>query len=97
MEHSYSKISDYGPKPYIVNVECMAKKNAAFRTAIWTGCHLQMTLMCIPPCEDIGMEMHEHVDQMLRQIIRGERFIVKKEMRRNRKSLNNPIENSIMM
>lgn len=58
--------TDYGPTPYITNVEKMAMQNSNFRTAIWTGNYAQMTLMCIPPMEEIGLEMHEDTDQFLR-------------------------------
>lgn len=44
----------------------MAIQNKNFRTAIWTGCYLQMTLMCIPPCEEIGLEIHSELDQFIR-------------------------------
>lgn len=58
--------SDFGPNPYVANIEQEANQNQNFRTAIWTGCHLQMTLMCIPRCGDIGVEIHEHTDQFIR-------------------------------
>lgn len=58
--------TDYGPNPCILRVEEMAEQNKNFRTAVWTGCHVQMTLMCIPPCEDIGWEMHPDTDQIIR-------------------------------
>ena len=57
---------DHGPNPYSAHVEQMAIQNQNFRTAIWTGCHLQMTLMCIPPCGEIGEEIHEDTDQFIR-------------------------------
>ena len=57
---------DYGPGPDDVNVKEMAEKNCNFRTAVWTGCHLQMTVMTIPPCSDIGLEIHTDTDQMIR-------------------------------
>lgn len=57
---------DYGPEPYVTNVENKAMYNRNFRTAIWTGCHGQMTLMCIPVCSDIGIEIHEDTDQFIR-------------------------------
>ena len=41
-------------------------QNLNFRTAIWTGNYLQMTLMSIPPCGEIGQEMHPDTDQLLR-------------------------------
>ncbi len=57
---------DYGSKPYVVNIEDAAKQNSTFRTALWTGDHLQVTLMSINVGEDIGLEIHPAVDQFLR-------------------------------
>lgn len=57
---------DYGPKPCVMNIAKMASQNQNFRTTVWTGCHMQMTLMCIPPCGEIGMEMHKDTDQFVR-------------------------------
>lgn len=57
--------TDYGPKPYAININQMAKRNPFFRTTLWTGQHLQVTLMCIPVGSDIGLEQH-HVDQYIR-------------------------------
>ena len=57
---------DRGQEPFAVNVERMAMENRNFRTALWTGCHLQMTLMCIPVCGEIGQEIHEDTDQFIR-------------------------------
>ena len=58
--------TDNGPNCYVTNIEKMAIQNQNFRTAIWTGCYLQMTLMCIPTCEDIGLEIHSELDQFIR-------------------------------
>ena len=58
--------TDNGPNCYVTNIEKIAIQNQNFRTAIWTGCYLQMTLMCIPPCEDIGLEIHSELDQFIR-------------------------------
>lgn len=49
-----------------MNVPEAAKNNTDFRKAVWTGQHLQMTLMSIPVCGDVGVEMHPDVDQLLR-------------------------------
>ncbi|KOO46471.1 cupin domain-containing protein [Priestia koreensis] len=57
---------DYGPSPYVVNINKAAKQNQNYRTTIWTGNHLQVTLMSINPGEDIGLEIHPTVDQFLR-------------------------------
>lgn len=40
--------------------------NQNFRTTLWTGCHMQLTLMCIPVGGDIGLEIHRDVDQFIR-------------------------------
>lgn len=59
-------IKDYGPEPYVVDIEDATKQNNTYRTAIWTGKHLQVTLMSLKAGEDIGLEIHPHVDQFLR-------------------------------
>lgn len=59
-------IQDNGPKPYVVDIEKLTKTNENFRTAGWTGSHLQMTLMTIPVGGDVGLEVHEDTDQFLR-------------------------------
>jgi mannose-6-phosphate isomerase-like protein (cupin superfamily) len=58
--------TDFGPDPYVANVARMAVQNPNFRTALWTGTHLQMTLMSIPPRGEIGLEIHEDTDQLIR-------------------------------
>jgi mannose-6-phosphate isomerase-like protein (cupin superfamily)/rubrerythrin len=60
------KLNDHGPKPYVVNIETATKQNNTYRTALWTGQHLQVTLMSIKVGEDIGLEIHPAVDQFLR-------------------------------
>ncbi len=58
--------TDFGPNPYVANMPQKAMRNNNFRTAIWTGCNMQMTLMCIPVCSDIGVEIHQDTDQIIR-------------------------------
>lgn len=62
----YTPVRDYGNKPHAINIKYATKQNSTFRTAIWTGKHLQVTLMCINVGEDIGLEVHHHNDQFLR-------------------------------
>lgn len=59
-------LKDYGRRPFVVNINEASKQNNTYRTALWTGAHLQVTLMSINVGEDIGLEMHPHVDQFLR-------------------------------
>jgi mannose-6-phosphate isomerase-like protein (cupin superfamily) len=61
-----SILKDYGPNPFVININEATKQNDTYRTAIWTGNHLQVTLMSLNPGEDIGLEMHPGVDQFLR-------------------------------
>jgi len=62
----YIKLKDYGPNPYVVNIEEATKQNPNFRLALWTGTHLQLTLMSINVGEDIGLEAHPNLDQFIR-------------------------------
>lgn len=58
--------TDHGPHPYVVNIEDATLANSNYRTTLWTGKHLQMTVMAIAPGDDIGLEVHEDHDQFLR-------------------------------
>lgn len=55
---------DYGPEPFVVNLDHAARQNPHFRTTLWTGENLQLTLMCIQ--DEIGLECHDDLDQFLR-------------------------------
>jgi mannose-6-phosphate isomerase-like protein (cupin superfamily) len=65
-DNSLIELKDYGPEPFAVNIEEAAKQNDTYRTALWTGNHLQLTLMSINVGEDIGLEIHPHTDQFIR-------------------------------
>lgn len=59
-------IKDYGPEPFVIDIEDATEQNNTFRTALWTGKHLQLTLMSINVRDDIGLESHPHTDQFIR-------------------------------
>lgn len=61
-----SDVIDNGPNPIIAPIEQLTIENENYRTTLWTGNNLQVTLMSIRPGHDIGLEVHEHVDQFLR-------------------------------
>lgn len=65
-EELTNEIMDYGGEPFVVDIEEITKQNNHFRTALWTGDHLQVTLMSIDIGEDIGLEVHPTLDQFLR-------------------------------
>lgn len=48
------------------DIEALTLENTTFRTVVYTGTHAQLTLMSVPPGEDIGWECHPDVDQFLR-------------------------------
>jgi mannose-6-phosphate isomerase-like protein (cupin superfamily) len=60
------ELKDYGPAPFVVNINEATKQNDTYRTALWTGRHLQVTLMSIKVGEDIGLEIHPNLDQFIR-------------------------------
>jgi mannose-6-phosphate isomerase-like protein (cupin superfamily) len=62
----FIKLRDYGPEPFVVNIEEATKQNNTFRTVLWTGNHLQLTLMSINVGDDIGLEIHPDLDQFIR-------------------------------
>ena len=57
---------DHGKKPYVVNIEDATLQNENYRTTIWTGEKLQVTVMTIQPNDDIGLEVHHGIDQFIR-------------------------------
>lgn len=58
--------TDYGPQPFVINIAEATKQNDTFRTALWTGNFLQLTLMSINVNDDIGLELHPDLDQFIR-------------------------------
>ncbi|MFC0558927.1 cupin domain-containing protein [Halalkalibacter alkalisediminis] len=65
-EEVLNRLTDYGPDPFVVNIDEVTKQNHTYRTALWTGTHLQVTLMSINVGEDIGLEVHPTLDQFIR-------------------------------
>lgn len=61
-----AKTSDFGPRPFVVNIESATLSNENYRTTLWTGKNIQLTLMTIQPSHEIGLEVHADHDQFLR-------------------------------
>lgn len=51
---------------YIINIEEKTLQNENFREVLYTAQHSQLVVMTLQPNEDIGMEVHEIVDQFIR-------------------------------
>ena len=49
-----SEISDQNP--FVFNIEDYTVQNETYRTSIWTGTYMQLTVMSIPAGIDIGEE-----------------------------------------
>ncbi|QHS24382.1 cupin domain-containing protein [Virgibacillus sp. MSP4-1] len=59
-------LKDYGSQPFVINIDEATTANNTYRTALWTGEHLQVTLMSIDVGDDIGLEVHPNTDQFIR-------------------------------
>ena len=51
---------------WVDDIEKATLGNDTFRTVLFTGKHLQMTVMCLQPGEEIGVEKHDDLDQFIR-------------------------------
>lgn len=51
---------------YVDNIEKITEGNTNFRKVLFTGVHAQLVVMSLLAGEDIGMEVHETVDQFFR-------------------------------
>jgi mannose-6-phosphate isomerase-like protein (cupin superfamily) len=59
-------VKDIGPQPQSFDLERATLENENYRTVVWSGRYLQVTLMSIPAGGDIGLEAHPETDQFLR-------------------------------
>jgi mannose-6-phosphate isomerase-like protein (cupin superfamily) len=51
---------------YFEDIEKLTKENTFYRKVISTNQHLQLVLMSLKPNEEIGMEVHNTLDQFFR-------------------------------
>ncbi len=74
------------------NVALATRANRMFRRVLYTGPHLQLVTMSIPPGTDIGLERHSDVDQFFR--IEGGRGVLSYGASRSRhRLLTRPVAN----
>lgn len=57
------------------NIEASTVGNETFRTVVYTGRSLQLTVMSLQPGEEIGAEVHHGLDQFIR-VERGRAEVV---------------------
>jgi mannose-6-phosphate isomerase-like protein (cupin superfamily) len=71
-------------RPYVGRLERDTVSNKYFRKVLYTGKHLQLVAMSLAPGEEIGNEVHDHVDQFFRieegkaRFIFGRRIVLAK-------------------
>jgi len=53
-------------KPFVGNIEEQTLRNSYFRKVLFTGKHAQLVVMSLNVGEEIGNEVHPHVDQFFR-------------------------------
>lgn len=67
MRKSYfDALADVGPDPLVVNISSISENNTYFRSTLWTGELMQVTVMSIDVGEEIGAEVHEDTDQFIK-------------------------------
>ena len=62
--------------PYHGNIERQTKSNKYYRNTLFTGKHSQLIVMSLKPGEQIGNEVHPHVDQFFRLESGEAKFII---------------------
>ncbi len=60
---------------YVGSIEKQTEDNNYFRQVLFTGKHCQLVVMCLQGGEEIGDEVHDHVDQFFRIEEGAARFI----------------------
>ena len=65
-QNDNTELRDHGPEPFVFNINRASIINKNFRTTLWTGKDMQLTVMSIPVNSDIGVEMHSTGDQFIR-------------------------------
>jgi mannose-6-phosphate isomerase-like protein (cupin superfamily) len=65
------QVADNGPvnattTGWVGDIETLTRENTTFRTVLYTAANLQLTVMCLATGEEVGMEMHDHLDQFIR-------------------------------
>jgi mannose-6-phosphate isomerase-like protein (cupin superfamily) len=62
---SNNSVSSNTIAPFVQDIISLAKQNTNFRQEIKTANHTQVVLMSLKPGEDIGLEVHKKIDQLL--------------------------------
>jgi len=53
-------------KGFVQDIDALTVGNTDFRRVLYTAKHCQLVVMALPPGGEIGMEVHDHLDQFFR-------------------------------
>jgi mannose-6-phosphate isomerase-like protein (cupin superfamily) len=67
--------SDIAMAGFVGNIESLTRANDFFRRVVFTAPHSQLVVMCLGPGQEIGLELHDHIDQFFR-VERGEGVVI---------------------
>ncbi len=87
---------DYGGQPLVINIEDYTLENETFRTAIWTGEYLQLTVMSIPVGGEVGLEVHHDIEQFLR-VEAGEAQVLMGDSKDNLDFVKNAADDEVVL
>jgi mannose-6-phosphate isomerase-like protein (cupin superfamily) len=51
---------------WVGDIKTLTEENTNFRTVLYTAANLQLTVMRLATGEEVGVEMHDHLDQFIR-------------------------------
>ena len=51
---------------WVGDIQTLTLENSNFRTVLYTAANMQLTVMCLATGEEVGVEMHDHLDQFIR-------------------------------
>ena len=66
LEKLAAEISTPKAKGFVVDIETATKENTNFRKVLYTGKTSQLVVMSLKANEDIGLEVHNTIDQFFR-------------------------------
>ncbi|MGB3023821.1 MAG: cupin domain-containing protein [Candidatus Saccharimonadales bacterium] len=72
-------MQDHGPNPYVIDAVAAANQNIYFCSTLWTGSHLQVTVMAVPPEGDTGLTIQKEHDQYIRVESGSARLVMGKD------------------
>jgi mannose-6-phosphate isomerase-like protein (cupin superfamily) len=58
--------TDFGPHPFVVDINRATLGNDTYMTTLWTGEHMQLVMISIPVGDSLGLELYQAIDVIIR-------------------------------